>query len=98
PGLRLSGADLAWERERSHASRRAVPRAQAPAARARRASDADRPAPRDAAAEVARAADLRLRPALVGRVRDGIRARRPRRSLGLLRAPRLPDLDRNRMP
>ena len=63
---------------------------------------ADRPAPLerrdggDAPAEVARAADLRLRPALVGRVRDRGRARRPRRRLARRRAPHPPDLDRDR--
>ena len=71
------------------------PPRRAPAAR-RRPPDADGPDGGDAAAEDARAADLRLRPALVGRLRDGVGARRPRRRLGGLRASRLSDLDRDR--
>ena len=56
--------------------------AEAPAPRPRRAADAHRADARDAAAEVARAADLRVRPALVGRVRDRVGARRARRGVG----------------
>ena len=48
----------------------------------RRQADAQRPDARDAAAEVARTADLRVRPALVDRVRDRGGARRPRRRVG----------------
>ena len=51
---------------------------------------------RHAALEDACAPGLRLGPAVVGRVRDGVRARRPRRSLGHGRLPDLADLDRHR--
>ena len=54
---------------------------------ARRPADGHRPDGGDAAPEVARAADLRVRPALVGGVRDRGGARRARRGLGGRRAP-----------
>ncbi len=62
-----------------------------PTASTRSSASLDRPAARDrrdgrdAALEEARAADLRLRPALVGRLRDRGGARRPRRRLGCRR-------------
>ena len=58
--------------------------------------DADRPDGGDAAAEDAGAPDLRVRPALVRRVRDRVGARRPRRRVGDRRASRVSDLDRGR--
>src|SRR5260370_15667 len=67
-----------------------------PLQRLRRPLDADRPARGDAAAEDARAPDLRLGPAVVGRLRNRVGARRAARRLGGVRATGLPDLDRDR--
>ena len=53
-------------------------------------------AARDAALEAARASDLRVRPALLGGVRDRGGARRPDRRLGDRRPSRPADLDRDR--
>ncbi len=65
-------------------------RAAATEAGRRRPADGDGRVRGDAAPEVARAADLRLGPALVGRLRDGGGARRPGRRLGGRGAPGLP--------
>ena len=61
-----------------------------------RARDGDRADGGDAPLEVPGAADLRLRPALVGRLRDRGGAGRARRGLGRRRATCVPGLDRDR--
>ena len=68
-------------RRRMSDSEARAPHAAAEAGR-RRPADGVGPARGDAAPEVARAADLRVRPALVGRIRDRGGARRARRRLG----------------
>ena len=65
-------------------------------ARGRRQADGHGRARGDTAPEDPRASDLRLGPAVVGRLRDRGRDGRPHRRLGRSGPPGLPDLDRDR--